>query len=154
MTKLPDPIGPVEDGEEGSVDERRLSLRPVTEAGQVPRILPHTSEAARAVADPAERIDELATRLREWVERVDTLETELDYLKRDLEVRIAYARGLERQLDEQVDTVRNAADELAAMRARASYRMVDAVVRRLGRVPVLNWAAHECARKMMTWRDR
>ena len=38
-----------------------------------------------------ELVQELELRLREWVERVETLETELGYLKRDLEVRTAYA---------------------------------------------------------------
>jgi cell division protein FtsB len=158
MTKFPDPIGLADDGDanddESTAGEGRPSLQPVAETGQAPRGLPRPPKAARRVVDPSEQIEELELRLREWVARVDTLETELDYLKKDLEVRIAYARELERQLDEQAETVRNAVEELVAMRARASYRMVDAAVRRLGRIPGLDKAVHDWARRMIAWRDR
>ena len=99
-------------------------------------------------------VHELELRLREWVERVETLETELGYLKRDLEVRIAYARELEHQVDEHTKAVRWAEKEMSAMRARASYRVADAIVRQVGRQPVLERFGRRFARRMIGLRDR
>jgi chromosome segregation ATPase len=154
MRKLPDPRWPVTSGElardERPGDGARLNLQHVGETGDLARA---RSRASREGHANDELVEELELRLREWVERVDTLETEMGYLKRDLEVRIAYALELERQLDNQAGAVRHAQSEIEAIRARTSYRILDAVVRRVAARPVLYRLARGWAQRMMAWRD-
>ena len=150
MRKLPDPrrpsTGPDLALDEGSEDGAWLSFQRAGETDDSP------SERARTSLD--EVVQELELRLREWVERVETLETELGYLKRDLEVRTAYARELERQVDENTKAVRWAEKEMIAMRARTSYRVADAIVRQVGRQPALERLGRRWVRKMIGRRDR
>jgi hypothetical protein len=155
MRKLPDPrrpsTGPDLALEEGSEDGAWLSFQRAGETDDSP------SERARASREGSvddEVVQELELRLREWVERVETLETELGYLKRDLEVRTAYARELERQVDENTKAVRWAEKEMIAMRARTSYRVADAIVRQVGRQPALERLGRRWVRKMIGRRDR
>jgi hypothetical protein len=139
MRKLPDPrrpsTGPDLALEEGSEDGAWLSFQRAGETDDSP------SERARTSLEGSvddEVVQELELRLREWVERVETLETELGYLKRDLEVRTAYARE----------------KEMIAMRARTSYRVADAIVRQVGRQPALERLGRRWVRKMIGRRDR
>jgi hypothetical protein len=155
MRKLPDPrrpsTGPDLAFDEGSEDGAWLSFQRAAETDDSPRERSRVSSEGN-VDD--ELVQELELRLREWVERVETLETELGYLKRDLEVRTAYAREMERQVDEHTKAVRWAEKEMIAMRARTSYRVADAVVRQLGRQPALERLGRSWARKLIGRRDR
>jgi len=155
MRKLPDPrrpsTGPDLAFDEGSEDGAWLSFQRAGETEDPAReraAAPHEASADEA------QVREMELRLREWVERVETLETELGYLKRDLEVRTAYAREMERQVDEHTKAVRWAEKEMIAMRARTSYRVADAVVRQLGRQPALERLGRSWARKLIGRRDR
>lgn len=154
MRKLPDPrrpsTGPDLALEEGSEDGAWLSFQRAGETDDSP------SERARTSLEGSvddEVVQELELRLREWVERVDALETEMGYLKRDLEVRIAYALELERQLDYHVGAVRYAQNEVEAIRARTAYRVVDGMVRRVATKPALYRFARSWAQRMMAWRE-
>jgi len=159
MRKLPDPTRPGNGADSaldhGSEDGALLSLQRAGETGDQARARARAaSEENREAKGDDELVSELETRLREWVETVETLETELCYLKRELEVRVEYSRELERQLDNQAGAVRWAENEIAAMRARTSYRVADALVRRVSGRPALEQLARRWARKMIAWRDR
>ena len=154
MRKLPDPRRPVTGREltrdERSEDGARLNLQHASETSDL------ASERSRTSLEGSvddEVVQELELRLREWVERVDALETEMGYLKRDLEVRIAYALELERQLDYHVGAVRYAQNEVEAIRARTAYRVVDGMVRRVATKPALYRFARSWAQRMMAWRE-
>jgi hypothetical protein len=155
MRKLPDPgrpsTGPDLAFDEGSEDGAWLSFQRAAEAEDAARDRSRVSDEGSVEED---FVQELELRLREWVERVETLETELGYLKRDLEVRIAYARELEHQVDEHTKAVRWAEKEMIAMRARTSYRVADAIVRQVGRQPALERLGRRLARKAIGWRGR
>jgi len=155
MRKLSDPRRPVTGREltrdERSEDGARLNLQHASETSDLARARSRVSREGHA---NDELVEELELRLREWVERVETLETELGYLKRDLEVRTAYARELERQVDENTKAVRWAEKEMIAMRARTSYRVADAIVRQVGRQPALERLGQRWVRKMIGRRDR
>jgi hypothetical protein len=154
MRKLPDSAaaatGPDIEDDEGSADVT-LPHIPRIDASDPPRA---RSRVVRSSHGDEERLEELELRLREWVERVDTLESELRYVQRDLEVRIAYTRELERQLDQQVNTARRAESEAAAIRARTAYRVVDVVVARVATRPALYGFGVRWARRMISWRER
>jgi chromosome segregation ATPase len=155
MRKLPDPTrpstGPDLATDQGSEDGAWLSLQPAGEASDLARARSRASSEASA---HDELVEELELRLREWVERAETLEAELGYLKRDLEVRVAYARELERQTDEQRKAVEWAEKEMIAMRARTSYRLADAMVRQMGRRPALERLGRRWAGKLIAGRER
>ncbi len=152
MRKLPDPAraatGPDLARNEGSEDGSWLSLQRGGDTGDASRT------RSRGPQDGGELVEELELRLREWVERVDTLETEVGYLKTDLEVRIAYTRELERQLDEQVNAARGAEIQVAAMRDRVAYRVVDEMVGHVARRPALHRLGSQWARRAIAWRER
>jgi len=155
MRKLPDPRrpsnGPDLAFEEGSEDGAWLTFQRATETVDAPHERSHDSSETSGDED---LVRELEMRLREWVERVEILETESGYLKRDLEVRIAYCREMERQVDEHTKAVRWAEKEMAAMRARTAYRVADAIVNQVGRQPALERLGRRWARKMIGWRER
>ena len=155
MRKLPDPrrpsTGPDLALDEGSEDGAWLNFQRAGETEDAARERSHVSREASAEDDV---VHELELRLREWVERVETLETEMGYLRRDLEVRIAYAREMERQVDEHTKAVRWAEKEMSAMRARTSYRVADAIVRQVGRQPALERLGRRWAGKVIGWRGR
>jgi chromosome segregation ATPase len=156
MRKLPDParaatapdVASAADAEDGAW----LSLQRRGEASELARDRSQVSQEGGRASD--ELVEELELRLREWVERVDTLETELGYLKRDLEVRIAYTRELERQLEDHVNALRAAANEIAAMRERIAYRVVDGMVEQVARRPALHRVGSDWARRVIAWRER
>jgi len=161
MRKFPDPKAPDSGTGEGSEEATRLSLQRADDAS--PRTRPRVSRQAdadhehpshsgheRRSRSDDEKLRELELRLREWVERADTLEAELRYLKRDLEVRIAYTRELERHLE----VVAYAERELAAVRARAAYRIVDGIVARVEKQPALHRFGRTWTRRIVAWRDR
>lgn len=154
MRKLPDPrrpsTGPDLALDESSEDGAWLSFQ---RAGENENSPGERADGAHDESADDERVQEMELRLREWVERVETLETELGYLKRDLEVRIAYARELEHQVDEHTKAVRWAEKEMIAMRARTSYRLADAVVRQVGRQPALERLGRRWAGRMSGRRE-
>ena len=100
-----------------------------------------------ARSDPEARIAALERRLAEELERERVLDLEVQSLRRDLDVKAAYVRAMEdgaderqRQtawLQEHFDSERRRADalaaELAAERARISYRIMQLMVRLSGR---------------------
>jgi len=155
MRKLPDQAratnGPDLARSEGSDEASWLSPQRAGDTGDLSRARPRGSREGGA---NDELVEELELRLREWVERVDTLETELGYLKRDLEVRIAYTRELERQLDEHVNAVRGAEFQVAAMRERIAYRVVDGMVEQVAQRPALYRLGTNWARRVIAWRER
>lgn len=118
MRKLPDPrrpsTGPDLALDEGSEDGAWLNFQ---RAGETEDSARDRSRVSREETVEDDLVHELELRLREWVDRVETLETEMGYLKRDLEVRIAYAREMERQVDEHTKAVRWAEKEMSAMRS-------------------------------------
>jgi chromosome segregation ATPase len=150
MRKLPDPrrpsTGPDLVFDEGSEDGAWLSLQ---RAGENDDSARERSRTAQEAGVDEAQVQELELRLREWVERVETLETELAYLKRDLEVRAAYCREMERQVEEHTKAVRWAEQEMIAMRARASYRVADAIVSQVSRRPALERLGRTWARKLI-----
>ena len=154
MRKLPGSTppasGPALAEGEGHEDVTRPTLQRVGEASDTPRT---RTRVLRGHADE-EQIEELELRLREAVERMETLETELRYLQRDLEVRIAYTHELELQLDEQTSAARGAEREAAAIRARTAYRIMDGLVARVARRPALYGFGVRWARRMISWRER
>lgn len=156
MRKLPDATRTATAPDVASADEAEegawLSFQRRGEASEMTRANSQASREGGRAND--ELVEELELRLREWVERVDTLETELGYLKRDLEVRIAYTRELERQLDDHVNALRAAANEIAAMRERIAYRVVDGMVEQVARRPGLHRVGSDWARRVIAWRER
>jgi ribonuclease HI len=96
-----------------------------------------------ARSDPAARIAALERRLAEELERERVLDLEVQSLRRDLDVKAAYVKAMEEGADERqrqtawlqehFDIERKRADalaaELAAERARVSYRIMQLVVR-------------------------
>ena len=150
MRKLPDPrrpsTGPDLAFDEGSEDGAWLSFQ---RAGENDDSARERSRTAQEAGVDEAQVQELELRLREWVERVETLETELAYLKRDLEVRAAYCREMERQVEEHTKAVRWAEQEMIAMRARASYRVADAIVSQVSRRPALERLGRTWARKLI-----
>ncbi len=155
MRKLPDPrrpsTGPDRAFDEGSEDGAWLSFQRAGETEDPAReraAAPHEASADEA------QVREMELRLREWVERAETLETELAYLKRDLEVRTAYCREMEHQVEEHTKAVRWAEQEMIAMRARASYRVADALVSQVSRRPALERLGRTWARRLIGARGR
>jgi len=155
MRKLPDPrrpsTGPDLAFDEGSEDGAWLSFQRAGETEDPAReraAAPHEASADEA------QVREMELHLREWVERAETLETELAYLKRDLEVRTAYCREMEHQVEEHTKAVRWAEQEMIAMRARASYRVADALVSQVSRRPALERLGRTWARRLIGARGR
>jgi len=155
MRKLPDPrrpsTGPDLAFDEGSEDGAWLSFQRAGATDDSTRERPRASQEEGAEQS---QVHELELRLREWVERVETLETELAYLKRDLEVRTAYCRDMERQVEDHTKAVRWAEQEMIAMRARTSYRVADALVSQVSRRPSLERLGRAWARKLIGARGR
>ena len=155
MRKLPDPrrpsTGPDLAFDEGSEDGAWLNFQ---RAGETDDSARERALASQEASADAAQVEELELRLREWVERTETLETELAYLKRDLEVRTAYCREMERQVEEHTKAVRWAEQEMIAMRARATYRVADTLVSQVSRRPALERLGRTWARKLIGSRGR
>jgi flagellar biosynthesis chaperone FliJ len=102
---------------------------------------------SRRLWEAQERMSELESQLAERLERERILELEVSALRRDLAVKVSYTDALERSLEEQqattrwlqerFDEERRRADalsaELAAERARISYRLVNRAIKTLRR---------------------
>jgi hypothetical protein len=98
--------------------------------------------------DPGELAAELERRLRDQVSRNAVLDAELRYLKAELEIRAAYVRSLEQELEEVGSVVGHqqlALAEYAAYRQRVSHRSVDRAITGLQRSPVLYRMARQLA---------
>ncbi len=101
--------------------------------------------ADRRLWEARQEVAELKARLAEELERERILELEIAAVRKDLEVKIAYAEALEEAAEERkgymawlqrhVDVERNRADdaaaELAAERARILYRVSQPLIRAL-----------------------
>jgi hypothetical protein len=99
--------------------------------------------------EAADRIAELEAICAEQIERERVREVEIAALRRDIDVKVAYAAALEKAADERHDYVtwlqsryeeasKRATEleaELTAERARVSYRVAQRVISALGRSP-------------------